>query len=202
MQLPTFDHEQSLITKGYAFVAGVDEAGAGCWAGPVVAGAVLLRAPINSPLIRDSKTLSASQRKEARALIEAQALAWSIGSASPEEIDELNIRQADFLAMRRAIAGLSPSPSYVLADGFLIPNLSMPCERLVRGDALSQAIACASILAKTTRDALMEEHDARYPEYGFAKHKGYGTAIHERAINTHGLTPLHRKTYAPCKRFL
>lgn len=197
MQMPDFTREQALHARGYTCVAGVDEAGAGCWAGPVVAGAVVLREDVHHPLLRDSKTLSHAQRVEAAAWIKEHALAWAIGMASPQEIDEINIRQADFLAMRRAVAALSITPAFVLADGFLIPGLSAPCERVVRGDAQVLSIACASIIAKTTRDALMEEYDAQFPGYGFAQHKGYGTKQHADALRNHGVTRIHRMTYRP-----
>ncbi len=201
MHLPDFTREAELMKQGYTYVAGVDEAGAGCWAGPVVAGAVILRENHQHPLLRDSKTLSHAQRMEAAAWIKEHALAWAVGLASAQEIDAINIRQADFVAMRRAVESLSVATTFVLADGFLIPGLPMPCERVVRGDANILSIAAASIIAKTTRDAMMTEYDTEFPGYGFAQHKGYGTKQHAEALRVHGVTSIHRMTYRPIQQF-
>lgn len=196
---PSFRHERALIAEGFSIFAGVDEVGCGCFAGPVYAAAVIL--PFNSRigLIRDSKTLSEKQRDGLAIKIRERATAWSIGSASVEEIDELNIRQAAFLAMHRAIESLTIQPQIILSDGFMIPGLSIPCRRIVRGDRYVKSIAAASIIAKVARDAEMNRLDGEYPDYGFAEHKGYGTKKHQKALKQHGATPIHRMSFAPLK---
>ena len=201
-RLPTFTEERELIARGFTLIAGVDEAGCGCWAGPVVAAAVIL--PLNSrlKLIRDSKTLSHGQRLILVNEIKAWATAWSVGLASPEEIDLLNIRQADALAMKRAVLGLAVTPHYVLSDAFPIPGLDIPVKNLINGDARIKSIAAASIIAKVTRDDLMEKIDALHPEYGFVRHKGYGTKEHQAALAMHGPCDIHRKSYAPIKALI
>lgn len=202
MLLPTFTEELAAMSAGRQAVAGVDEAGAGCWAGPVFAAAVILREAIGDKLIRDSKTLSPAQREKAALIVKEAALAWAVGSASAEEIDTMNIRNAAALAMRRALEGLSTAPDLVLVDGFLIRGCQLPQKALVRGDSKVQSIAAASILAKTSRDAFCCELSMRYPEYGFDRHKGYGTAVHQAALCRLGPCPEHRRTYAPVKKFL
>lgn len=178
-------------------VAGVDEAGRGPWAGPVVAAAVILgRAAI--PGIADSKRLSPKRREGIAVLIESSAIAYGVGMASVREIERLNVVQATFVAMCRAIAALPVRPDRVLVDGlFRIPQIGLPQEAIVRGDASEPAISAASILAKVARDALMREYDFLYPQYGFAQHKGYGTAAHLRALLALGPCPIHRRTFAP-----
>jgi len=184
-----------------ALIAGVDEAGRGCLAGPVVAAAVILDAPI--PGLRDSKQLSAPQRERLAQRIRAEARAWAVAEASVEEIDRLNIRQATFLAMDRAVTGLGLAPGHILVDGNALPA-GFPCAAtaIVKGDLTEPAISAASILAKTVRDALMKEMDLAFPAYGFARHKGYGTAAHAAALMTHGPCAHHRKSFAPVKRAL
>lgn len=196
---PSFKHERALIAEGFSIFAGVDEVGCGCFAGPVYAAAVIL--PFNSRLglIRDSKTLSEIQRDGLAIKIRERATAWSIGSASVQEIDELNIRQAAFLAMRRAIESLTIQPQIILSDGFMIPGLSIPCRRVIKGDRYVKSIAAASIIAKVARDTEMDRLDGEYPEYGFAEHKGYGTKKHQKALKKHGATPIHRMSFAPLK---
>ena len=180
-----------------ALTAGVDEAGRGPLAGPVVAAAVILdpEKPIEG--LADSKKLTAKKREALEPLIKERALAWCVAEASVEEIDEINILQATMLAMQRAVAGLKVQPEFVQGDGNRIPKLPMMAEAIVKGDAKVAAISAASILAKTHRDAYMMEQAHRYPGYGFEKHMGYGTAEHIKAIETLGVLPIHRKTFKP-----
>ena len=183
-------------------VAGVDEAGRGPLAGPVVAAAVILdhRNPIQG--LADSKMLTARRREQLFDEIRAKALCCSVAQASVEEIDALNILQATMLAMRRAVEGLRLKPALVLVDGNRLPPLSMRAEAIVKGDSKVAAISAASILAKVTRDRWCVELDAQYPQYGFAGHKGYGTAEHLQALQDHGACPQHRKTFSPVAKVL
>jgi len=185
-----------------ALIAGVDEAGRGPLAGPVVAAAVILDDlnPIKG--LADSKKLTALKREKLYDEIRAKALCCSIAEASVEEIDALNILQATMLAMRRAVEGLRLKPNKVLVDGNRLPLLDVLAEAIVKGDSKVQAISAASILAKVTRDRWCEQIDHDYPEYGFAKHKGYGTEAHMQALKTHGATPWHRKSFAPVAEVL
>lgn len=178
-------------------MAGVDEAGRGPLMGPVVAAAVILNdmKPIKG--LADSKKLTALQRNRLYDEIRANALCCSIAMASVEEIDELNILQATMLAMKRAVEGLRLKPQKALIDGNRLPALSMLAEAIVKGDAIIPAISAASILAKVTRDRWCAEFDLQYPQYGFAGHKGYGTAAHLVALREHGACPQHRKSFAP-----
>ncbi|MBQ5766048.1 MAG: ribonuclease HII [Burkholderiaceae bacterium] len=180
-----------------ALTAGVDEAGRGPLAGPVVAAAVILDP--NNPIegLADSKKLTAKKREALEPLIKERALAWCVAEASVEEIDEINILQATMLAMQRAVAGLQVQPEFVQVDGNRIPKLPMMAEAIVKGDAKVQAISAASILAKTHRDAYMMEQAKKYPGYGFENHMGYGTAEHIKAVETLGVLPIHRKTFKP-----
>ncbi|HNV60062.1 MAG TPA: ribonuclease HII [Rhodoferax sp.] len=183
-------------------MAGVDEAGRGPLAGPVVAAAVILddRNPIQG--LADSKVLTARRRDQLFDEIRAKALCCSVAEASVEEIDALNILQATLLAMRRAVEGLRLKPVLVLVDGNRLPTLSMRAEAIVKGDSKVAAISAASILAKVTRDRWCAELDTQYPQYGFAGHKGYGTAEHLQALQNHGACPQHRKTFSPVARVL
>ena len=183
-------------------VAGVDEAGRGPLAGNVVAAAVILD-PEN-PIIGldDSKKLSPQKRDELYEVIQTRALAFSVGQASVEEIDELNILWATMLAMKRAVEGLPVLPELVLVDGNRCPKISFPCEAIVGGDAIVQAIGAASILAKVTRDRQMLKLDQGYPQYGFAKHKGYPTKMHLAALQEYGACPQHRRSFGPVKRLI
>lgn len=193
-----FKAEQAaLIWDIPGLVAGVDEAGRGPLAGPVVAAAVILDDlnPIKG--LADSKALTALRREKLFDEIRAKALCCSIAQASVEEIDQLNILQATLLAMRRAVEGLRLKPNKVLVDGNRLPVLDMLAEAIVKGDATVPAISAASILAKVHRDRWCAELDRQYPQYGFAKHKGYGTAEHMAALAAHGACPQHRKTFRP-----
>jgi ribonuclease HII len=183
-------------------VAGVDEAGRGPLAGPVYAAAVILdpAAPIAG--LADSKKLSAAKRERLFDIIRRDAKAWAIASASVEEIDRINILQASLLAMQRAVAGLAPQPGRILVDGLHCPPVSMPARAIVKGDAREPAISAASILAKVARDREMQKLHAQYPHYGFNAHKGYGTAVHIAALAVHGVSPVHRRSYAPVKKLL
>ena len=178
-----------------ALICGIDEAGRGPLAGPVVAGAVIL--PKNSRILylNDSKKLSEKRRDELFVRIQKEALAWSVGIAGPERIDEINILQATYEAMRKAIQGLPQKPDLLLNDAVTIPDVEIVQIPIVKGDAKSLSIAAASILAKVTRDHMMMEYDMIYPEYGFGKHKGYGTAAHMEAIRRFGPCPIHRRTF-------
>lgn len=178
-----------------ALICGIDEAGRGPLAGPVVAGAVIL--PKNSRILylNDSKKLSEKRREELFVRIQKEALAWSVGIAEPERIDEINILQATYEAMRKAIQGLPQKPDLLLNDAVTIPDVEIAQIPIVKGDAKSLSIAAASILAKVTRDHMMMEYDKIYPEYGFGKHKGYGTAAHMEAIRRFGPCPIHRRTF-------
>lgn len=183
-------------------LAGVDEVGRGPLAGDVVAAAVILdpASPIEG--LRDSKKLSPARREALAVLIRERALAWSIASASVAEIDTLNILQASLLAMKRAVQALSPVPAYVLVDGNRLPQWDYASAAVVKGDDKVPAIAAASILAKVHRDTELIALDARYPEYGFAAHKGYPTAAHLKALQEHGVTAVHRRSFAPVKKLL
>lgn len=178
-------------------VAGVDEAGRGPLAGSVVAAAVILdpQQPILG--LNDSKKLSEKRRLELAEAIRAHALAWSVAEASVDEIDQLNILQASLLAMQRAVAGLALRPVQVMVDGNRVPALPFPATPVVQGDGKIAAIAAASILAKTVRDAQMKALDEQYPQYGFARHMGYPTAVHLAALQAHGPSPVHRRSFGP-----
>lgn len=189
--------QTSLVWDAPGLVAGVDEAGRGPLAGPVVAAAVILddMNPIEG--LADSKKLTAAKRERLYDEIRAKALCSSIAEASVEEIDQLNILQATMLAMRRAVEGLRLKPVKVLVDGNRLPRLDVLAEAIVGGDAKVPAISAASILAKVHRDRWCVERDREYPQYGFAAHKGYGTVEHIQALREHGACPLHRKSFAP-----
>ncbi|WPC68851.1 ribonuclease HII [Rhodoferax ferrireducens] len=194
--------QASLLWDVAGLVAGVDEAGRGPLAGPVVAAAVILDdlQPIKG--LADSKILSARRREQLFDEIRAKALCCCIAQASVEEIERLNILQATLLAMRRAVEGLRLKPALVLVDGNRLPVLTMRAEAIVKGDALVAAISAASILAKVHRDRWCAEVDAQYPQYGFARHKGYGTVQHLAALTKHGACPQHRKTFGPVAEVL
>ncbi len=194
--------QATLVWDTPGLVAGVDEAGRGPLAGPVVAAAVILDDlhPIEG--LADSKKLTAARRERLYDEIRAKALCCSIAEASVEEIDRLNILQATLLAMRRAVEGLRLKPAKVLVDGNRLPVLDVLAEAIVKGDATVPAISAASILAKVHRDRWCAEYDREFPQYGFAAHKGYGTAEHLAALRAHGACPQHRKTFAPVTEVL
>lgn len=187
--------EDALYEQGVMTICGVDEAGRGPLAGPVCAAAVILPAHLELPGLDDSKKLTDKRRRELFPLIKEQAIAYGIGLASHEEIDEINILQATFLAMERALAALNVKPNHVLIDGNRAKDFGLPVTTVVKGDSLSANIAAASILAKVTRDRIMEEEASRYPQYGFEIHKGYGTKAHYEALGTYGPSPIHRMTF-------
>lgn len=199
---PTLDLETVLIQRVNGHVCGVDEAGRGPWAGPVSAAAVILNPDDLPPGIDDSKALTEKRRALLEPEIKARAVAWGVGFASVEEIDELNILHATGLAMRRAIEALSVQPAAALVDGNY--RFKLPCEiqTVVKGDSLSLSIAAASILAKTARDKLMIELDAQYPGYGFGGHKGYNAPAHMAGLKALGPCPAHRRSWAPIKALL
>jgi ribonuclease HII len=190
-------HENEARQKGSLRVAGVDEAGRGPLAGAVVASAVILSPDTPIRGVNDSKKLTPEKREALFPLIQEKALAYGIGMASVEEIDTLNIYQAARLAMERAVEALVPGPDMLLTDAMPLPKFKIPQKPLVHGDALSLSIAAASILAKVTRDRMMNEIHERFPQYGFSNHMGYGTAEHIQALSDHGPCPEHRLTFAP-----
>jgi ribonuclease HII len=187
--------ENSLWNSGIRFVAGVDEAGIGPLAGPVVAAAVIFRPGTRILGVDDSKRIAPSRRRELSLAIQASAISTSVGFAEVVEINRLNIYQAGVLAMRRAIMGLEQRPDHILLDARVIPGLSIPQEGIKQGDQTCFSIAAASILAKTHRDRLMRDLDHRYPGYGFARHKGYATPEHQKAIRQNGPLPVHRLSF-------
>ena len=193
--MPDLSYEKLYHEKGYSLVCGVDEAGRGPLCGPVVAAAVILRDDDPIEGLNDSKKLSEKKREALYGEICARALAYSIASASPEEIDELNILGATMLAMQRAIKGLSPAADFALIDGNTVRNMPVPAVGVIKGDAISSSISAASSLAKVTRDRLCLEHDRLYPGYGIAGHKGYPTAAHMEAVRRLGPSPIHRRSF-------
>lgn len=203
-QYPDLYFEQIISQKlEVKFIVGIDEAGRGAWAGPVVAAAVIL--PLTDPNclqlfqgVNDSKQLTPARREQLYETIVAQALTWAVAAVPAPEIDQMGIVPANFKAMRSALMGLDPAGEYLLIDGrFPLPNIKLPQKAIVKGDTLSLSIAAASILAKVTRDRYMIQIDKQYPDYYFAKHKGYGTLAHRNAIKKMGSCPLHRQSFLP-----
>lgn len=190
-----YSYETKLLEKGYKLIAGVDEAGRGPLAGPVVACAVILPENFFLPGLKDSKKVSPKKREELYQAIYEQGAAVGIGMAEVEEIDRINILKANYQAMERAVAMLNPSPDYILVDGNGSPKFNIPYLPIVGGDNLSLSIAAASIVAKVTRDRIMEDLDKLYPQYGFAQHKGYGTALHIKALAQWGPSAVHRLSF-------
>jgi len=195
MSIDLYEIEAALREKGLKFVCGVDEAGRGPLCGPVAAAAVILPEGLKIEGINDSKKLTEKKREKLYDEITEKALAWGVGLASPAEIDELNILQATYLAMKRAVEAMKIVPDYVLVDGNRDPKIGIPTATIVKGDGKAACIAAASILAKVTRDRLLVEMDKAYPQYGFAKHKGYPTKAHYAAIAEHGISPEHRRSF-------
>ena len=202
-ELPLFDHDagnhKSMTTD---LVCGVDEAGRGPLAGAVYAAAVILDPKHKIDGLRDSKKLSEAKRDQLAIEIKKHALSWCIAQASEQEIDQLNILQATMLAMQRAVQGLSVQPELALIDGNRCPKLMMTAEAIVKGDDKVEAISAASILAKTARDAALMVLHHQYPQYAFDQHKGYPTALHLARLKEHGVSPVHRLTYAPVRAIL
>ena len=200
---PDLRFETRLWGAGFLYPAGLDEAGRGAWAGPVSAGAVIL--PRDEQVterlrgVRDSKQMLPHQRVFWASEIRAAAVAWGVGFASHQEIDSLGILPATRLAMQRALEGLAMPPDHLLIDALRLPGVLLPQSALIKGDARSLSIAAASVLAKTARDRWMEEIDQTFPGYGFARHKGYGTAAHAQALAKLGPCPIHRASFAPIK---
>ncbi len=181
--------------QSYGLICGIDEAGRGPLAGPVVAGAVILPENCRILYLNDSKKLTEKRREELYDEITEKAVAWGVGMASPARIDEINILQATYEAMREAVGKLQMAPQILLNDAVKIPQISIPQVPIIKGDAKSLSIAAASVLAKVTRDRLMREYDKVMPEYGFASHKGYGSASHIAALKEYGPSPIHRRSF-------
>ena len=204
LHLPTLQHEYALRKAGQLNSAGIDEAGRGAWAGPVMAAAVIL--PLSKECLRqlhgvnDSKKLTPAQRRDCRIVIEQIAIAYAIGSATHEEIDALGIVPATRLAMQRAVQGLNPRPDALIIDAVRLPEVPLKQDVFYFADSISLSVAAASILAKTERDAFMCQLDSQLPGYGFAHHKGYGTPTHQQALAKLGVSWAHRRTYAPIAR--
>ncbi|MEE1153991.1 MAG: ribonuclease HII [Acutalibacteraceae bacterium] len=190
-----FLYENQLAQQGYSSICGVDEAGRGPLAGPVCAAAVILKPNDIIEGVNDSKKLTEKKREALFDIIKEKAISYSIAFATVEEIEEINILNATMLAMKRAVEGLDVPSDYAIIDGNKTPNLNIPCESIVKGDAKSMSIAAASILAKVSRDRLLLEYAKQYPEYGFEKHKGYGTKVHTQAIREFGPCPVHRMSF-------
>ena len=189
--------ENVLRKMGFYRVCGVDEVGRGCLAGPVVASAVVLHPDRYIPHLSDSKTVPPAEREKLFEQITSRALAWSVGEATPTEIDTINIHQASLQAMRRAVMALAPLPDLVLVDAFRIPDLLIAQRGVVHGDQRCSAIAAASIVAKVTRDRHMRQLHAEFPSYGFDRHKGYATADHLAAVRQFGYSAVHRRSFSP-----
>ena len=187
--------EKTWADRGFHAICGIDEAGRGPLAGPVCSAAVIFPEGLEIPGLNDSKKLTDKKRRELFPIIEEQALAYGIGWASQEEIDDINILQATFLAMSRAVEQLNIRPDLALVDGNRAPTLDLPVETVVKGDSLSASIAAASVLAKVSRDDVMLRMAEEYPGYGFEVHKGYGTKAHYEALRTFGPSPIHRRTF-------
>ncbi|MGQ9897416.1 MAG: ribonuclease HII [Acidobacteriota bacterium] len=194
-QYPTTEFEAPYWARGIMYLAGADEVGRGAWAGPVVAAAVILNPEAIPTGLQDSKQLTPSQRKRLVPEIEAVAYSIGIGVVEAEVIDRINILEATRQAVHQALAALSPQPEVLLLDALHLPTVPIPQQSVVRGDARSVSIAAASVIAKVYRDRLMEELDTHYPVYGFARHKGYGTAYHQEQLRCYGPSPIHRLTF-------
>ena len=198
----SFRHERALRKAGVEIIAGIDEAGRGPLAGPVVAAAVVLPERFRHKSLTDSKQLSAAVREEiyAELTAEGRGITWAVSVAGHEEIDRINILRATHQAMRRAVTALALAPQHVLIDGLPVRPFPIPQTALVGGDGLSLSIAAASVIAKVTRDRIMQEMDALYPKYQFSQHKGYGTALHLAMLRVHGPCPIHRRSFLPVRQ--
>ncbi len=202
IEKPTLQYEKALWEQGFFYIAGIDEAGRGAWAGPVTAGAAIL--PVEDHLlnlldgVRDSKQMTAAEREQMAQVITANAVCWAVGAADNLEIDRIGILPATRLAMERAIEGLSVHPDFLLTDYVFLPRVMLPQKPLPKGDVHSLSIASASVLAKVTRDRWMSEVAAvNFPQYGFEKHKGYGTQLHQDSLATYGPCAIHRQSFKP-----
>ncbi len=196
--MPTLDHENELRAQGHRLVAGLDEVGRGPLAGPVCAAAVILPNDFHHDVLNDSKKLSERQREKIyEELTGSEQIQWKCVFVEVEEIDRINILQASREAMRRALLGLKKKPHAALIDGLPVPDFPVPQRSIIKGDSISFSIAAASVIAKVTRDRLMHKLHEQYPHYGFAKHKGYGTPTHLKALREHGPCPIHRRSFAP-----
>lgn len=194
--MPDFLYEQNAKEKGYKFICGVDEAGRGPLAGPVCAAAVILPEGLEIEGLNDSKKLTEAKREKLFDIIIEKAVSYSVAFGTVEEIEQYNILNATFIAMNKAIEGLDVKPDYALIDGNRVPKgIKIDCETVIKGDAKSASVAAASVLAKVTRDRLLLRYSEKYPEYGFEKHKGYGTAAHYEAVRKYGLCPVHRPSF-------
>jgi ribonuclease HII len=199
---PMFSYERKLWDDGVSFIAGIDEAGRGPLAGPVVAAAVIIPKEIDFPLVNDSKKLTDKQRRKLRTeIMSVDKILFSIIEISVAEIEKINILRATHSAMKKAVLKLNCA-DFALIDGLPVPDFPIPSQAIVKGDSKSASIAAASILAKVYRDELMEKYAVKYPQYGFEKHKGYGTKGHMEALKKYGPCPIHRKTFAPVRKLL
>ena len=194
-EINLWEIEESFFAEGIQIICGVDEAGRGPLAGPVCAAAVILPPHVDIPGLNDSKKLTDKRRRELMPVIKEKAIAWGVGFASHQEIDEINILQATFLAMERAVANLNVKPDLALIDGNREKDFGIPVKTVVKGDSRSASIAAASVIAKVTRDDLMLAEAEKHPAYGFEIHKGYGTKAHYEALRQHGPSPIHRMTF-------
>jgi len=200
MKLPTFDQEAALQAQGYRLIAGVDEVGRGALAGPVMAAAVILPLGVDFPWlgsVRDSKQLSPKQRERVFDLVQRAGIPFGLGSVPHATIDEVGIVQATRMAMAQAVDSLPSRPDFLLVDALSLPEVDLPQKGIIRGDQLSFSIACASIMAKVSRDRQMTEFDGAYPGYGLARHKGYGTRQHLQCLGQLGPCAIHRRSFAP-----
>lgn len=201
-RVPTFKEERLLVKRGFRFIAGVDEVGRGCLAGPVAAAAVILPTGLDADWVsevRDSKMLRPQVRLRLSKNIQRSAIAFGIGMASSEVIDTFGIVSATRQAMQQALRSLSRAPQYLLIDAVILPSVKLPQKAIIRGDSTCLSIACASIVAKVARDKLMTGLDQTYPGYGFARNKGYGTQFHLRSLEKLGPCPIHRRSFAPVR---
>jgi ribonuclease HII len=203
---PNLEFEQDLWLQAVRYIAGLDEAGRGAWAGPVMAGAVIL--PPSTDIlkllegVRDSKELSPARRADLAPVICNHAFAWAVGESSAAEIDALGILPATRLAMQRALRALAETADHLLIDALFLPDVDIPQTALIKGDQRSLSIAAASILAKTSRDAWMCDCETLYPQYGFSRHKGYGTSLHQQRLKSYGPSAIHRRSFAPIRALL
>jgi ribonuclease HII len=194
-------HEKKLRARGFSLIAGIDEAGRGPLAGPVVAAAVMLPVKFTHKKLTDSKLLSARQRERIyEELTLHTGICWCVAAVEPTEIDRINILRATHAAMQRAVEQFAPPPDHVLIDGLPVRGFPIAQTALVKGDALSFSIAAASVIAKVTRDRMMLDFDAQFPHYGFAQHKGYGTELHLERLRSHGPCPIHRRSFLPVRQ--